>query len=71
MKRLKRQRKELEKKEKGLSLIKIKRAINKEEWTVEDQESLNAAVKETHAVSEAISNHSFELKAKNTQKLRL
>ena len=71
LKRLKRQRKELEKKEKGLSLIKIKRAINNEEWTVEDQESLNAAVKETRAVSEAISNRSFELKAKNTQKLRL
>ena len=37
---------------------------------MEDQESLNAAVKETRAVSEAISNRSFKLKAKN-QKLRL
>ena len=37
---------------------------------MEDQESLNAAVKETRAVSEAISNRSFKLEAKN-QKLRL
>ena len=50
LKRLKNKRKELEKTEKRLSLEKIKRAINKEEWPVEDQNGLNTAVNETHAV---------------------
>ena len=71
LKRLKNQRKELEKKEKRLSLEKIKRAINKEEWTIEDQNGLQSAVKETRAVMEAINKRSFELKSSNTQKLRL
>lgn len=54
LKRLKNKRKELEKTEKRLSLEKIKRAINKEEWTIDDQNGLNTAVNETRAVMEAI-----------------
>lgn len=54
LKRLKNKRKELEKTEKRLSLEKIKRAINKEEWTIDDQNGLNTAVNETRAVMQLL-----------------
>ena len=71
LKRLKQQRKELDRREKQLSLEKIKRAIAKEEWSLEEQGELDAAVKESQAVHEKINIRWFELKSNTTQKLRL
>ena len=71
LKRLKAKRKEMERKEKRLSLEKIKRAIANEDWTIQDQNELNTAAKESQAVLEEVQKKSFELKAKSRSLLRI
>ena len=64
LKRLKVKKKELERKEKRLSLEKIKRALANETWTIEDQNELNVAAKENQAILEEVNKRSLELKCK-------
>ena len=61
----------LERKEKRLSLEKIKRALANETWTIEDQNELNAAAKENQAILEEVNKRSLELKCKKTNLLRM
>jgi len=71
LKRLKARKKELERKEKRLSLEKIKRALANEIWTIEDQNELNVAAQENQAILEEVNKRSLELKCKKTNLLRM
>ena len=71
LKRLKTKRKEMERKEKRLSLEKVKRALANEEWTIQDQNELNVAAKENQAVLEEVNKRSFELTFNKTNLLRM
>ena len=71
LKRLKARKKELERKEKRLSLEKIKRALANEIWTIEDQNELNFAAQENQAILEEVNKRSLELKCKKTNLLRM
>ena len=70
LKRLKAKRKEMERKEKRLSLEKVRRALANEEWTIQDQNELNVAARENQAVLEEVNKRSLELKFNKTKLLR-
>ena len=60
----------MERKEKRLSLEKVRRALANEEWTIQDQNELNVAAKENQAVLEEVRKRSLELKYNKTKLLR-